>query len=185
MTEEEALKNAAKNDKDSFEWLIIKYKALVSRIARSYFLLSGGSVEDLVQEGTIGFLKAVCEYKPEAGKAFRSFAAACVENKIKDALRLSLGRSNSVLNDALSLEDGGSPLLDLADPASVYEIGERKELFYSELKKLLSNREFSVIKLYLEGFSYREIAEKLSLKQKTVDNSLSSAKTKIKKSEIL
>ena len=38
-----------------------------------------------------------------------------------------------------------------------------------------------MLRLYLDGFSYAEIAEELALDMKAVDNALSAAKSKLKK----
>ena len=54
------------------------------------------------------------------------------------------------------------------------------ELF-NRLSQILSQREFSVIRLYMNGFSYKQIAEKLGATVKSVDNSLSRARQKLKK----
>ena len=48
------------------------------------------------------------------------------------------------------------------------------------IKQTLSKKEFEVLKYYLHGYSYKEIAEFLGLNQKSIDNSLSRIKNKLK-----
>lgn len=185
MEENEALLKASQNDAESMEWLIIKYKALVCKIARRYFLVSGGGVEDLIQEGTIGLIKAIREYSADNGKTFAAYAYICINNKLKDVVKASYREKNRFLSEALPLPDG-EEITEAhgqeADPFTVYIDKEEKENFYQKAKSLLSEKQLSVLRLYLEGYSYKEIAERLRVTAKTVDNALAAAKEKIKKS---
>jgi RNA polymerase sporulation-specific sigma factor len=45
-------------------------------IARRFFL-PGGDVDDLLQEATIGLIKAIRDFQPDLGLPFRPFAS-CV-----------------------------------------------------------------------------------------------------------
>ena len=51
---------------------------------------------------------------------------------------------------------------------------------YNKLSSTLSDKEFKVFKLYLDGYSYKQISEKLSMPLKSVDNSLLRARKKLK-----
>ena len=57
---------------------------------------------------------------------------------------------------------------------------ERNSELYEKLEKLLSKKELSVLSLYLEGYTYKQIAARLSISLKSVDNSLSRSKQKLK-----
>lgn len=186
------LEKAQAGDVESMEQMIIKYKSLVRSIARAkFFLASGGDGEDLVQEGTIGFLKAVREYRSDKGKgSFASFAALCIKSKITDAMRTYSRDKHKPLNTASNLLAGNNEeeyLIDkvvaASDPVSNYIDEEEKLQFYRKMDSLLSPKQSKILKLYLEGYSYKEIADKLKIKPKTVDNGLKAAKEKIKKSE--
>lgn len=189
------LQKAQAGDAESIEKLIVKYKFLVRSIARAkFFLLSGGDGEDLVQEGTIGFLKAVSEYSHQKSKGcFASFASICIKSKITDAMRAYSRDKHKALNTATNLLAGETEeeyLVDtvgsgVADPVSNYIDQEDRQQFYFKVDSVLSQRQSSILKLYLEGYSYKEIADKLNVKPKTVDNLLKSAKDKIKKAETI
>ena len=61
---EELIEKAQNGDENAIEKLLSSYKPLVNKIARSYFL-TGGDIEDLVQEGMIGLYKAIKTFKKE------------------------------------------------------------------------------------------------------------------------
>lgn len=190
--EQELIQKAQGGDSESIEEIIINYKALVRSIARSkFFLISGGESDDLVQEGTIGLLKAIREYRAEKNKGgFAAFAAVCIRSKITDAMRAYSREKHKPLNTATTLLAGENEEeylsdcdMQATDPLSNYIDEEETEIFYKKIASVLNARQAQVLKLYLEGYSYKEIAEALSVSNKTVDNMLSTAKDKIKKAK--
>ena len=58
---------------------------------------------------------------------------------------------------------------------------ENYRFFTESFMNELSETEKKVISYYLAGFSYAEVAEKLSMTEKAVDNALYRVKTKLKK----
>ena len=52
FSDEQLVKLAQKNDTEALELLITRYKKVVTKIARSYYLV-GGDMDDLLQEGMI------------------------------------------------------------------------------------------------------------------------------------
>ena len=177
---------AQRGDPSAYDALCARYKAFICKIARSYFIAEGGDTNDLIQEGTIGFCKAVADYRAEKNASFPAYAALCIHNRIKDALRSALRAGNSGA-PALSITDdaGEERIANVIgyadDPVTSYIRGENNEAFFRKAEKALSARQFAVLRLYLDGFSYAEIAEKLALDMKAVDNALSAAKSKLKK----
>ena len=58
LTDEELLELSKNGKEDAENLLLERYKDLVVKIARSYFIV-GGELEDIVQEGMIGLYKAI------------------------------------------------------------------------------------------------------------------------------
>ncbi len=56
MTDEELALQARQGDTKALNDIFGKYKNIVNKISRSYFLL-GGEFEDIIQEGMIGLYK--------------------------------------------------------------------------------------------------------------------------------
>ena len=70
LTDEELIVEIKdKNDTSALDYLIHRYRSFVRAKARSYFLI-GADREDIIQEGMIGFYKAVREF-PRFRRAVR------------------------------------------------------------------------------------------------------------------
>ena len=144
------------------------------------FFLAGGETDDLVQEGMIGLYAAVREYRPEEGKSFKNFAYLLVRRHILDAVKRSARRKNVPLNESVSLFD--PTLGDRAEEGSPEDMileSEAQREFRRRLMKELSDFEFRVVIMYLEGMSYAEICEATGKGVKSIDNALSRAKRKL------
>jgi RNA polymerase sigma-B factor len=66
--------------------VIEEHLPLVASVARRYVRL-GEPLEDLVQAGTIGLIKAVDRFEPQRGVALATFAAPAIEGEIRHHLR--------------------------------------------------------------------------------------------------
>lgn len=66
--------------------LVLQFSGLVENTARNY-LRSGESLDDLIQEGYLGLLRAVDLYDRERGVKFVTYASHMVEGAIKHYLR--------------------------------------------------------------------------------------------------
>lgn len=68
------------------EHLVVDHLPLVRRLCRR-FNHSGQPLEDLVQVGTIGLLKAIQRYDPARGSSFVAFAVPEIVGEIKNYFR--------------------------------------------------------------------------------------------------
>lgn len=165
-------------DLDAEECLASRYSRLVRICARPYFL-AGGDSEDLIQEGMIGLLSAIRSFDIHGEVQFRNYAETCICNRLYSAIRAASREKNVPLNRSLSLD----PIIleenvmdfDLLRTESMEDalIG-REERFdrINALTKGLSKFESSVLKRYLEGLSYAQIADLTGKPQKSVDNAV-------------
>ena len=170
---------AQNGDASATEQLLRRYAGMVRALARRFFL-AGGETDDLVQEGMIGLVSAVRKYRAEEGKSFKNFAYLCVRRHILDAVKASARRKNGPLNQSLSLSD--PTLGDRAEEGSPEDLileSEEEREFRRRLTKELSDFEFRVVTMYLDGMSYAEICEATGKSVKSIDNALSRAKTKL------
>ncbi|MCL2671278.1 MAG: sigma-70 family RNA polymerase sigma factor [Clostridiales bacterium] len=150
-----------------------RYKPVVLCHARAYFL-RGGDREDLAQEGMIGLLRAVSDYNPQKGAAFRTFAELCIENQIKTAVTLSNRKKHAPLNCAQQLSES----LQVPGPEDAFLGNERFDNFVLLLERALSPLERRALALYLRGLSYAEVAQTLGKPVKSVDNALARVRKK-------
>lgn len=179
MTEEELIKKAKSGNTEAIDLIMSKYKFLAKTISRKYFLI-GGEKEDLAQEGMIGLYKAILSYSDEKG-TFKSFARLCVESQIQSAIKKANRKKHQMLNNFLSIEDESTQaLLPKHSPEQFLAEKETQEERFRKINEILSPLERKVLNLYLEGLSYAEIASKLKITTKSVDNAISRIKIKLK-----
>ncbi len=187
--EEILLKSAQEGNEKSIEKLFSVYKPLVNKIARSYFL-TGGDIEDLVQEGMIGLFKAIKNFKQNKNTSFKTFATTCIKNQIQSAIRVASSEKNMILSTALSIEqpnviDDEDEEIEIVLPSPLPKPDEKienKENFKEIARKIistLSQLELKILIDYLKGYNYNEIALKNKITKKSVDNALSRIKNKL------
>lgn len=182
----ELVKKAQNGDSVSMEALIFKYMWLARSKARKYFLVSGG-YDDLLQEGLMGIFKAIRDFNPSKNESLTAFISMCIGSQIKDAIRSSSREKHRYLNDAVSLSslDENVPPEYIFDPIHSFIDKEGVESFYKKLNTLFAPSQMEVLKYYLEGYTYSEIADMVKMSSKKVDNTLHAIKTKIKKNKEL
>lgn len=173
-SDEALVLRAKRGDARATEEILLRYKNAVRSRARKFFLY-GGETEDLVQEGMIGLYSAIGDYDPSSGKRFKNFAYLCVTRRIYDVLRIA-GRHKSAAGetDPDTLAEGDTPEDFLID-------GEAQTEFRTKLLKELSDFEYRVITMYLEGMSYAAMSEATGKDLKSIDNALARSKRKLQK----
>lgn len=182
---------AQTGNQEASEQLIRKYRSLVRCKARSYFLV-GGDRDDVIQEGLIGLFKAIRDYDANRQSSFRSFAELCVTRQMITAIKTATRRKHSPLNSYVSLnkstgndEDGERLLTDIlaakevCDPAEIVISAWEGDFIRRGFSDALSDFEAKVLRLYMDGCSYQEIAERLGRHAKSVDNALQRVKRKM------
>ncbi len=93
-----------------FKLLVEHNLRLVAHIAKKY-AGSGLEQDDLVSIGSIGLIKAVSSFRPEAGR-LTSYASRCVENEILMALRSNKkNRQNLSLSDPIGSDREGNEIM--------------------------------------------------------------------------
>ncbi|HBM75465.1 MAG TPA: RNA polymerase sporulation sigma factor SigH [Clostridiaceae bacterium] len=192
MLDEEIVHLAKNGDIKAQEFIINKYKNFVRAKARSYFLI-GADREDIIQEGMIGLYKAIRDFKQDKLSSFRAFAELCITRQIITAIKTATRQKHIPLNSYISLnkpiydEESDRTLLDVLSGARVSDPEElvisREELVSIESKigEVLSGLEWEVLKSYLDGKSYQEIACDLDRHAKSIDNALQRVKRKLEK----
>src|ERR1700757_1313236 len=183
---------ARNGDQTALDALMRRYTGFVRLKASSYFL-AGGDSDDLIQEGLIGLYKAVRDFRTDKETSFRSFAELCVTRQIITAIKTATRFKHAPLNTYVSFShtpagqdgDGECTLGDALPGSAVHEppvivisTEELQSLVFS-LGHGLSKLEADALKLYLEGSSYEEMADRLECDTKTIDNALQRVKRKI------
>ncbi len=191
MEENEILCLAKNGETCAVEFMLNKYKNFVKAKARTYFLI-GAERSDIIQEGMIGLYKAIKDYNPESGASFGSFADLCITRQIITAIKTATRQKHLPLNSYISLnkpadDENDNTLIESLfknrhlDPEEIMINRERLVFVEERLKASLSRYETEVLKGYLSGKSYVEIANELKKTDKSIDNALQRIKKKIEK----
>ena len=101
-TDEELVVLAQKGDDEAVNNLLSRYKSLVNKISRKYFLI-GGDMEDIVQEGMIGLYKSITHFNGDKNASFKTFATTCIKHQIQNAIKIASSEKNKVLSQALPI----------------------------------------------------------------------------------
>lgn len=190
MPDHEVVARAQSGYQDAAEHLLYKYRNLVRSKVKSYFLV-GAEREDLLQVGMIGLWQAIIDYKPAKATSFPAFAKVCIHRHIITAIKAATRQKQLPLNQSLSLEVPSEDEFsdwNMSDILHADETSDPEELIIQRedtraredmLQQLLSEFEWSVLAGYQLGKSYREIADELRCKTKSVDNALARIKRKV------
>lgn len=183
----------AKNqDENAIDELFSLFKSKVNAIAREYFLI-GADSDDLIQEGMIGLYKAINIYNPEKNHNFSAFASLCIHRQLQNAVKNANRKKNSPLNSYVPIKyyDGSSSseeenimkLVIVDDTSDIEQNIVEKEtnaILLSKVKDVLNDLQFTVLKKFINGESYSDIAESVNITTKNVDNLLQAIKKKLK-----
>jgi RNA polymerase sporulation-specific sigma factor len=182
---------AKRGSADAYERIIKRYRGFVRLKASSYFLL-GGDSEDLIQEGLVGLYKAIRDFRSDRESSFRNFAELCITRQIITAVKTASRNKHAPLNQYVSFAqspaasgDAETTLEEILpgpmseEPAERAIATEELQALVSCLSSVLSELESRVLSLYLDGYSYEQIGEKLECDTKTVDNALQRVKRKV------
>ena len=192
MSDEELIQLQNDSNTNTTDYLLEKYRNFVRAKARTYFLI-GADREDVIQEGMIGLYKAIRDYKPESGSSFRTFADLCITRQIITAIKTATRQKHLPLNSYISLnkpayeDESENTFIDTfiekhhPDPEEIMINKEKFRIFEENLVSSLSKYERVVLKLYMRGLSYTQIAEELQKPEKSIDNALQRIKKKIEK----
>lgn len=192
MLDEEVVLLTRNGDTAAEEYLINKYRNFVKAKAKTYFLI-GGDKDDIFQEGMIGLYKAIRDFRPDKLSSFRAFAELCITRQIITAIKTATRQKHIPLNSYVSLnkpiydEESDRTLMDIlstihiSDPEEVIISNEERCKIKNKMSEVLSDLEMEVLRCYLDGKSYQEIACDLDRHAKSIDNALQRVKRKLEK----
>lgn len=183
----------AKNDNYAFEILedyyINKYKRYIFR--KYYIKHNFANKDDILQAIRMGIWYVIKTYNPGAYSIdynIDSTVFTYIERNVITLMKTINRQKHQVLNNSVSYyksiynnkknESTELTLFDLfesdIDIETKYIIKEQ----FKEFKNTLSELELKVLALRIRGFKYEEIADRLKINFKTVDNALQRIKRK-------
>ncbi len=178
MEDEELLLLIKEGNSDATNKLIIRYRNVVELIAGKY-INTPLEKDDLIQEGMIGLLAAIESFKSDKGAKFSTYASRCIDNSIKSALK-KFSRLKDIPQAVLtSLEDEPYDTQYGLSAEDEYLAKESVNSLTDFLYEGLSRFENEVLRLYIVGCSYNEIADRLGKNTKAIDNAIQRIRKKL------
>lgn len=192
--EEKIISLAKENDDEAIELLIKKYRNIIFTVIREQTLyLKGMELDDFIQEGTLGILKAIKYFDNSKNVKFSSFVRLCIKSSLISFVKKYSSKKHDILTNTIYCRK-------FTDKEVIYELTieevyvsykdnpERvlfiKELF-KEIKIFLKNElnifEQEILILLSKGYSYREICILLKKEPKKIDNTIQKIRQKLKK----
>lgn len=187
LSDKELIVLAKQNDSKAIDALVGRYKYIPVALARSNFLLDGDQ-DDLIQEGTIAIYTAISSYN-EDKSTFKTYLYACVKNRINSVIKKSNAKKNLPLNMSVSLSEYFDIDIDknkfIQDkkfqPEEQFINKETEAEIIVKIKNELSITEFNIFQMFMNGFTYAEMGERLNKPIKSIDNAVQRMKKKIAK----
>lgn len=183
------IKSAQKGDIKAIDELFEKHKHYVLSISRKFYLI-GGDKDDLMQEGMLGYFKAINTFDTSKSE-FLPYAKTLIVHQIVNAVKKANSGKSSFLNERMPLNNQGEVILE--DENRVFglpntSLSPENELLFNEdylnllnnVKSKLSTFENEILELYLNGYDYKDIMKKLNINYKSIDNALSRIKHKLR-----
>ena len=165
---------AAAGDQEAFAQLVHRMAPLIHSQIHSC-RCTGVEDEDMVQEALMGLLAAVRTYREDGGAAFTTYATACIRHRLLSVARRHgprMGREQP-LTDSDDLPD------TVIDPTLQVQEREALDSLLARLQSRLTPLEYRVLLLRLSDFSYAEIAARLGITFKAVDNAVQRIRRKM------
>ena len=178
MSDEELVALAAAGDRLAEEHLIRRFEGLVYERTRPYFL-PGAEKDDLLQEGMLGFCEAIYAYDAEKCDSFSAFASICITREVLSAVKKYNRQKHLMLNSSISLD----ALEDEAAPDMEEHIIAKEEIRNWErtIHLVLTPSEKEVLRYYMEGKHYQDIADAMNKTVKSVNNTMQRIRKKLQK----
>lgn len=154
------------HDDEAFDELVHRYTPLIRKVIMSMDQ-SSYEYSELFSEGCVALHSAAQKYDlSQSDVTFGLYARICIRNRIVDLLRRAESDPTVTDLDIEQMSDDDSIDTRLAD----------REIFNSLLgsaKDLLSDYEYRVLLLHIQGYKTAAIASMLSRSAKSVDNAKS------------
>lgn len=167
------------SDEYAFNELVLRYLGKISFIARKYSARSYDH-KDFVQEGLLGLFYAAKTYDAKGSMSFKNYAMLVAERRFISIIRRQNAERAVPDSAILNFDNLDFDIVDTAKtPEDELMLKEQFAMVYRRLGDTLSKKELSVLLLYVEGLSYKQIAERLGITAKTVDNALQRARRKV------
>lgn len=133
--------------------------------------------EDAIQEATMALYSAIKAYDSQKS-SFSTFAGVCIKRSVMSFLKAQ-NRKKAIPSELVSsIEE--VEIADSNSPEKIFFDRNDYETLTDTIKLELSPLEYKVLQLYISGYRYSVIADRLGLTEKSVSNALLRIRKKLK-----
>lgn len=177
MDEQALIASARKGDVRAFNQLVMLYQSMVYNLA--YRILSDpDAAADAAQDAFLSAFKAMPKFR---GGSFKAWLLRIVTNACYDQLRKKQRRPTSSLDDLPVEADHTTYLRDPAKlPDEVVERHELNRVIQAGISTLPADQRTVLVLSDIQGLSYKEIAQSMSVSLGTVKSRLSRGRAKLR-----
>ncbi len=168
-----------KGDRTALDELSERYMKYAEKKAFA-FLNRGMEYDDIVQTAMLGFLSALYSYNGENGVKFVTFVSRCMDNAVLNSIEHINARKRNPGQAVLSYEEADLSYLIGEGPEEEFFSKERLKAVFRAIDTVLNEYEKKVILLYIQGYTYREIADISETDYKKVDKAMQSLRKKLR-----
>ena len=176
---------AKEGNEDAINIIYQKYKPIIVKKSQNMIIRAshhGIEISDIMQEGYIGLEEAIMNFNEKDEASFYTFAMLCINRQIINYLRKTTGGKDKILNDAVAIDEYVEKnMKDDYDTEFSFIYKEYEKDITSEIEKQLTDFEFNVFKMKMNGYSFEEIANNLNRDLKSIYNTFQRIKVKVKK----
>lgn len=189
MEQIELIEKAKNKDNDAYQELLKNYSNMIYYIINDFKLDYGDykiSKEDLYQEACIALYQACRGFKDNNKAKFSTFAYMVIKRRLIHCYKVEKSNYNKepLSIDAFEYYDRNNLFSDkVSDNSFYYQSSEEIKNRIIKPIKRLNEEDRKILLLRMENYSYAEIAEKLNITTKRIDNRLCRLKKRYLKSE--
>lgn len=176
LSDDELIKKINDGEYELLHIILNRYNSVIIYYVNKY--CSDSIKEDAIQEASFALYSAVKNFDADKS-SFSTFASLCIKRSLFSYLR-SFGNQKNIPSELVSSIDEVE-IADSNSPEKIFFDKEDLDALKNNIKLELSPLEFKVLQLYLADDSYQDIANKLDISEKAVNNALVRIRKKLKR----
>lgn len=192
MSDSELIMYFNENDELAKDLLFERYSYIIEIILNKYKNIYRKLLideQELYSEATVGFSDALINFQDNKNASLPTFITLCVERRLYKIVKKYQTEKHKMTVSSYSLDDTFNydrPLIELLsdesknDPLKNLSEEESFKELVENIKNDLSESEYEVFTLMLNGYDYKEIANILKKSSKQIDNTMQRIRNKIK-----
>lgn len=182
FSENELTSMICDNNEDVTDAIFDKYGYLVDVIIHKYentIKMLKLDKEEVKQEAYYAFNDAIINYRNELASSFPTFISLCIRRKLCNRFKIATANKNLTHLNVTSMNNiyvKNTDLEKLCDvkynPERIVTNNDNCEDLINKILISLSPKEKDVFKLFINGFSFKDISKILKLNIKTIYNTV-------------